>query len=1060
MKPPAVGDWISAMARRPATGVIFWAIIYACFVIVAAAESPGISATFMPDGGYYYSQLKYFPEIATGQLFVGGRDALYRLNLSDLTLLEEISQESNATQQANCRGLRIEGEDCRNYITLLLKNPSADHLLTCSTNSREPECLSRNATDLEQTIRHDSGLLRSPKSKNDSAVAYITDNGDQYFGYGANKEVRPAFTRHRRDAPILRTPQTSTDWLNDAEFVEIFPSDPFMYVLFREKAVEYLEKSNKLKPVYSRIARVCQNDVAEQKPKTRGAKPTVEVAEWTTFQKARLECPGEDRSTATLFDQMAQAVILGGEAAAEQTSTHHPATIAGIFNAPGNDIYGGAICLYDMVGIQKAFRGHYQYQPSTDATWIKTPNDLPQFNCEVNASKGNVTARIADFKKVLMYDSVLPKFEKAIVVEEMARFRLLAAEQLRLPDGSDYYVFYALTELPGRRLDIRKYVLDTSENRSSRNQACLVHVWNSLFWPLEDVLKMTLIQQEHALIVGTTDRVIRLSTLVCQRHLTKRGCLDSGDPHCGWNANGNTCTEQPLETSRDDWARSRSTTCSTENYFEPWESSPWQVCEVASERQSREQCQCRKQRCVSYKCLALEKEPVQIENCTRDGNWTDFSDWSACSVSCGGGRRSRTRTCTNPAPQFGGLDCGGSAIEAEECGNDICPPQILRSSLPTTNSGSQLQAWGPWSDCSQSCGVGIQRRARSCLKEDANTDCASPQTETRECNQAVCPAIETFSDWTNWVTVSNEAVSPTSSGAFQEHQYRCKGRFDPSKSPQELAITIQHAERFCPTASSCHSRREFDHALQSTWTQWSGCDDASLQYRYQNCAGSQQRVCLGAGKMNDEVFPWGCWSDWTPCENAKQNRFRICVFNGKTCTRGDTSREERICKSDYESDMVVAGSITAPGGGYLFLILGCVISFCAGMAVVASVIFFRREKGNNAIHHRHISQQNTYAAASSNKLTPLIRINGNGFYAHSAVKDLDETTPEGDTSPASESGPFRRERSLSPDPQLKPGNRLSRQYSAKSNNGAPLRSSHARQGSVRHKAGSENHLYS
>ena len=48
-----------------------------------------------------------------------------------------------------------------------------------------------------------------------------------------------------------------------------------------------------------------------------------------------------------------------------------------------------------------------------------------------------------------------------------------------------------------------------------------------------------------------------------------------------------------------------------------------------------------------------------------DGGW---SEWSECSASCGGG--TQTRTCTNPEPQFGGLDCVGEA--SQSCNTQSC----------------------------------------------------------------------------------------------------------------------------------------------------------------------------------------------------------------------------------------------------------------------------------------------------------------------------------------------------------------------------------------------------
>ena len=58
---------------------------------------------------------------------------------------------------------------------------------------------------------------------------------------------------------------------------------------------------------------------------------------------------------------------------------------------------------------------------------------------------------------------------------------------------------------------------------------------------------------------------------------------------------------------------------------------------------------------------------------TVDGAWSEWSEFGDCSASCGGGVQSRTRTCTNPAPQHGGKDCDGLAEESRECNSQPCP---------------------------------------------------------------------------------------------------------------------------------------------------------------------------------------------------------------------------------------------------------------------------------------------------------------------------------------------------------------------------------------------------
>ena len=53
-----------------------------------------------------------------------------------------------------------------------------------------------------------------------------------------------------------------------------------------------------------------------------------------------------------------------------------------------------------------------------------------------------------------------------------------------------------------------------------------------------------------------------------------------------------------------------------------------------------------------------------------DGAWSQWSQYGPCSQPCLGTRR-RTRTCTDPAPEFGGNACEGVNTQDQYCNDCV-----------------------------------------------------------------------------------------------------------------------------------------------------------------------------------------------------------------------------------------------------------------------------------------------------------------------------------------------------------------------------------------------------
>ena len=55
-----------------------------------------------------------------------------------------------------------------------------------------------------------------------------------------------------------------------------------------------------------------------------------------------------------------------------------------------------------------------------------------------------------------------------------------------------------------------------------------------------------------------------------------------------------------------------------------------------------------------------------------NGGWTKWGAYTACTKTCGGGTKSRSRSCTNPRPFGGGRECSGTNKQTVSCNSYAC----------------------------------------------------------------------------------------------------------------------------------------------------------------------------------------------------------------------------------------------------------------------------------------------------------------------------------------------------------------------------------------------------
>ncbi|XP_073733052.1 semaphorin-6D isoform X9 [Callorhinus ursinus] len=473
-------------------------------------------------------------------LYIAGRDQVYTVNLNEIPKTEVIPSKkltwrSRQQDRENCAMKGKHKDECHNFIKVFV--PRNDEMVfVCGTNAFNPMCRYYRLNTLEYDGEEISGLARCPFDARQTNVALFAD-GKLYSATVADFLASDAVIyRSMGDGSALRTIKYDSKWIKEPHFLHAIEYGNFVYFFFREIAVEH---NNLGKAVYSRVARICKNDM--------GGSQRVLEKHWTSFLKARLNCsvPGDSFFYFDVLQSITDIIQINGIP-----------TVVGVFTTQLNSIPGSAVCAFSMDDIEKVFKGRFKEQKTPDSVWTAVPEDKvpkPRPGCCAKHGLAEAYKTSIDFpdetlsfikSHPLMDSAVPPIADEPWFTKTRIRYRLTAiAVDHTAGPHQNYTVIFV-----GSEAGVVLKVLAKTSPFSLNDSVLLeeIEAYNHAKCNAENeedrkVISLQLDKDHHAVYVAFSSCVIRLPLSRCERYGScKKSCVASRDPYCGWLSQG-TC---------------------------------------------------------------------------------------------------------------------------------------------------------------------------------------------------------------------------------------------------------------------------------------------------------------------------------------------------------------------------------------------------------------------------------------------------------------------------------------------------------------------------------------
>uniref|UniRef100_A0A8C7IB03 Semaphorin 6D n=1 Tax=Oncorhynchus kisutch TaxID=8019 RepID=A0A8C7IB03_ONCKI len=470
-------------------------------------------------------------------LFIAGRDQVYLVSLresyrNEIIPYRKLTWRSGEADRKNCAMKGKHRDECHNYIKVLVPR-NDDLVFICGTNGFNPMCRYYRVRQQQVHVCL-CRTARCPFDAKQTNVALFAD-GKLYSATVADFLASDAVIyRSMGDGSALRTIKYDSKWLKEPHFLHAVDYGNYVYFFYREIAAEH---NNLGKAVYSRVARICKNDV--------GGSQRVLEKHWTSFVKARLNCsvPGESFFYFDVLQSITDIININGVP-----------SVVGVFTTQMNSIPGSAVCAFSMDDIEKVFRGRFKEQKTPDSVWTAFPEERlpkPRPGCCAGHGQAESYKTSIEFpdetllfiKSHPLMDSSVPNIgDEPWFTKTRVRYRLtaLAVDNAAGPHGN-YTVLFIGSEA-GVVLKVLAKTSPLSLNDSILLEEIDLFNRAKCLSNSEDdrhILSLHVDRDTHSVYVAFSSCVVRMPLSRCERHTNcHKSCIASRDPYCGWMPHG------------------------------------------------------------------------------------------------------------------------------------------------------------------------------------------------------------------------------------------------------------------------------------------------------------------------------------------------------------------------------------------------------------------------------------------------------------------------------------------------------------------------------------------